>query len=45
MCAAARRIDVYKRQGKRCLKQKKEDWDTYAKAVESVIGGAAYAGI
>lgn len=33
------------REGKRCLKQKKEDWDTYAKAVESVIGGEAYAGV
>ena len=32
------------REGKRCLKQKKEDWSTYAKAVENVIGGAAYAG-
>ena len=39
-----RRYYSITREGKRCLKQKKEDWSTYAKAVENVIGGMGYAG-
>ena len=39
-----RRYYSITREGKRCLKQKKEDWSTYAKAAENVIGGAGYAG-
>lgn len=33
------------KEGKKVLRQKKEEWKTYADAVGSVIGGAAYGSI